>query len=319
MDRRAFLVALTPLVAGCFGGEPSDSDATATPTETPEPTATETPEPTATPTATATPEPEASEAAAELISTAQGQFSEAVYVYTDGVTGDLMSVTAETESFRAREVLLQLDGIQRTLVEAEAEATTEEQRQTIEAIDTLQQFLTHATDAQSWLIEGHDALSEAYSHMDDGDLEDAEDDVERVGTAADQIADPIDAIGAETEGSSPAAAVEAIDEDEYSEKVAQLTDEAEILTTLADDAEDIRNGLTLLSRARDEIDDNRTDRAADTADRSYDVLNDAEDRLDELLDEFPERADAFETVVEDLRYLASRNADDADSIYEQYS
>ena len=318
MDRRAFLVALTPLAAGCFGGEPSGSDATATPTETAEPTATETPEPTATPTATATPEPEASEAAAELISTAQGQLAEAVYVYTDGVTGDLLSVTADTKSFRAREVLLQLDGIQRTLVEAETEATTEDQRETIEAIDAMQQFLTHATDAQSWLIEGHDALTEAYSHMDDGDVGDAEDDVERVGTAADQVSEPIEAIGTETE-ESPAAAVDAIDEDEYTGKVAQLTDESEVLTTLADDADDIRNGVSLLSQARDEIDDDRTDRAADTANRAYDTLNDAEDRLDDLLDDFPERADAFENVAEDLRYLASRNAEDADSIYEQYS
>jgi hypothetical protein len=318
MDRRAFLVALTPLAAGCFGGQPSGSDTTATPAETSEPTATETPEPTATPTATATPEPEASEAAAELISTAQGQLSEAVYVYTGGVTGDLLSVTAETESFRAREVLLQLDDIQRTLAEAEAEATTEEQRTTVEAIDTMQRFLTHATDAQSWLIDGHDALGGAFTRMDDGDLDAAEDDVEQVETAVDQLSAPMDTIGAET-ANAPATAVDAIGENEYGEKVAQLTDESELLTALADDVRDIRAGIDLLARARDEIDDDRTDRAANTADRAYETLNDVEDRLDDILDDLPERADAFEPVVEDLRYLASRNAADADTIYEQYS
>jgi uncharacterized phage infection (PIP) family protein YhgE len=316
MDRRAFLVALTPFVAGCFGGEPSGSDATATPTSTATPT--ETPAPTATPTATATPEPQASSEAAEQIDTAQDRLTEAVYIYTGGVTDDLLSVTADAETFRARDVLLRLDKVQRALAEAETTATTDDQRATVESLDTMQRFLTLATDAQSWLIDGHDALTEAYSHMDDDDLGDAEDDVERVKTAADQVSEPIEAIGAETE-ESPAAAVDAIDADEHGAKVTQLTDESEVLTTLADDADDIRNGVTLLSRARDEIDDDRTDRAADTADRAYDTLNDAEDRLDDLLDDFPERASAFETVAEDLRYLASRNADDADSIYEQYN
>ncbi|GAB6860487.1 hypothetical protein ACFR97_08880 [Haloplanus litoreus] len=320
MDRRAFLVALTPFVAGCFGGQPSDSNATATasPTETPEPTPTETPEPTATPTATATPEPEASSEAAQQIGEARDQLTEAVYVYTGGVTDDLLSVTAETESFRARDVLLSLDGIQRALVEADSEATTEEQRATVESLDTMQRFLTQATDAQSWLIDGHDALSEAYSHMDDNDLDAAEDDVERVETAAEEVSEPTGILEEEMDVDA-ASVVDVVGENEYEEKVSQLVEEADVLSSLGDAAADLRNGISMVVRARDEVDDDRTDRAADTADRAYDVLNDVEDRVDDLLDDFPERADAFEDVADDMRYLASRQADDADTIYEQYS
>ena len=136
MDRRAFLVALTPLVAGCFGGQRSQPTATSTetpestPTETPEPTPTETPEP------TATPEPEASPEAAQHIDDAQDRLTESVYVYTGGVTDDLLSVTAETEEFRARDVLLRLDRVQRAIAAAEADATTDEQRATIASLDS---------------------------------------------------------------------------------------------------------------------------------------------------------------------------------------
>jgi archaellum component FlaC len=320
MDRRAFLAALTPLAAGCFGGQRSQPTETATP----EPTATDTPEPTATatatpePTATATPEPEASEAAAQLIGDAQDRLTEAVYIYTGGVSDDLLSVRADAESFRARDVLLRLNGIQRALVEAEAEATTDEQRATVESLDTMQRFLTQATDAQSWLIDGHRALTEAYTHMDDGDLDAAEDDIERIETAADEVSDPTNTLREEMDVES-ASAIDAIGANEYENKVAQLGDEADVLDTLAASVDDIENGISMVVRARDEIDEDRTDRAAETADRAYDLLNDVEDRLDDLLDDFPERAEAFETVTEDLRYLASRNADDADAIYEDYS
>jgi len=320
MDRRAFLVALTPLVAGCFGGQRSQPTPTATATETPEPTATETPEPTATetPEPTATPEPEASEAAAERISEVRNQLTEAVYLYTGGVSNDLLSVTADAESFQARDVLLRLSGVPRTLAEAEAEATTDEQHATVEALDGMHRYLTQATDAQSWLIDGYRALTEAHTHLDDTDLDAAEDDVERVETAADEIGEPTTTLQEEMDVAS-ASALDAVDEDEYEEKVSQLNAEADVLTSLGDNLTDLENGISLLTQARDEIDDDRTERAADTADRAYDVLSDVEDRLDELLDDFPARADAFEDVTDDLRYLAARNADDADAIYEDYS
>jgi hypothetical protein len=318
MDRRTFLVALTPLVAGCFGGQRSQSTPEPTATDTAEPTPTATPEPTATPTATATPEPQASEAAAELIGSVRDQLTEAVYVYTGGVSDDLLSVTAETESFRARDVLLRLDGVQASLTEAEDEATTDAQRTTIESLDTLQRFLTQATDAQSWLIDGHDALSEAYTHMDDVDLDAAEDDIEAAETAAEEVSGPTTTVREEMDAAS-AAALDVIDETEYEEKVSQLNDEADVLNTLADAAADVRTGVTMIERARDEVDEDRTDRAADTADRAYETLTDVEDRLDELVDDFPTRAEAFEEMADDMRYLASRHADDADTIYEQYS
>ncbi|WP_299332559.1 hypothetical protein [Haloplanus sp.] len=318
MDRRTFLVSLTPLVAGCFGGRRSQSTDDPAATDTVEPTPTATPEPTATPTATATPEPEASAAATELIGSVQDQLTEAVYVYTGGVSGDLLSVTADTESFRAREVLLRLGGVQRSLAEAEAEATTDDQRATVESLDTVQRFLTQATDAQSWLIDGHDALSEAYNDIDDGDLDAAETGIETAETAAEEVDDPMAIVRDEMNAAS-AAVLDVMDETEYENKVSQLASEAEALSTLAGEADEIRNGVSMIERARDEVVDDRTDRAADTADRAYGVLSDVEDRLDELLDDLPGRADAFEEIADDMRYLASRSADDADTIYERYA
>lgn len=314
MDRRAFLAALTPLVAGCFGGQRSQPAAagTETATDTPEPTATETPTP------TTTAEPEASTAAADLIAEVRSQLTEAVYLYAGGVSNDLLSVTADAETFRARDVLLRLSGIPRTLAEAEAEATTDDQRATVASLDGMHRYLTQATDAQSWLIDGHRALSEAYTHLDETDLGAAEEDVERVETAAEEVDEPTTTLREELDASN-AAALDAVSENDYETKVSQLTDEATVLTSLADALSDLETGISLVNRARDEIDEGRTNRGADTADRAYNVLNDVEDSLDELLDDFPARAEAFENVADNLRYLAARNADDADAIYEEYA
>jgi hypothetical protein len=318
MDRRAFLVALTPLVAGCFGGQRSQP--TATSTETPEPTPTETPAPTPTetPAPTATPEPEASQEAAQHIDDAQDRLTESVYVYTGGVTDDLLSVTAETEEFRARDVLLRLDRVQRAIAAAEADATTDEQRATIASLDTMQRFLTLATDAQSWLIDGHDALTEAYTHLDERDLSDAETDIEAVETAAEEVSEPTATIEEEMAPEN-ASVTDAVDADEYEAKVSQLNDETEILGALGDDAADIREGLTLIDEARDDADDGRTEEAADTADRAYELLSDVEDRLDERVSDLPARADAFEDVADDLLDLASSSATTAEIVYDNNS
>jgi hypothetical protein len=318
MDRRAFLVALTPLVAGCFGGQRSQP--TATSTETPEPTPTETPEPTPTetPEPTPTPEPEASPEAAQHIDDAQDRLTESIYVYTGGVTDDLLSVTAETEEFRARDVLLRLDRVQRAIAAAEADATTDEQRATIASLDSMQRFLTLATDAQSWLIDGHDALTEAYTHLDERDLSDAEADIESVETAAEEVREPTTTIEEEMAPEN-AAVTDAVDADEYEAKVAQLNDETEILEALGDDAADIREGLTLIDEARDEADDGREEEAADTADRAYELLSDVEDRLDERVSDLPARAEAFEDVADDLLDLASSGATTAEVVYDNNS
>ncbi|MFB6257020.1 MAG: hypothetical protein ABEH58_09915 [Haloplanus sp.] len=312
MDRRAFLVALTPFVAGCFGGQRSQSTPTAT--ETSEPTPTATPEPTP----TATPEPEASPEAAQHIDDAQDRLTEAVYIYTGGVTDDLLSVTAETDEFRARDVLLRLDRVQRAIAAAEADATTDEQRATIASLDTMQRFLTLAADAQSWLIDGHEALAEVYTHLDERDLSDAEADIERVETANDEVSKPTATIK-EGMSADSAAAVDAIGSDEYSSKVGQLTDEADVLAALGDSATDLHEGISLIVEARDAVDEDRTSEAADAADRAYELLSDVEDRLDERLSNLPERADAFEDVANDMLDLASSRAADAESIYDNYS
>ncbi|RMB23889.1 hypothetical protein [Haloplanus aerogenes] len=318
MDRRAFLAALTPLVAGCFGGQRSQPTPTAT--ETPEPTATATPEPTPTetPEPTATPEPEASPEAAQHIDDAQDRLTEAIYVYTGGVTDDLLSVTAETEEFRARDVLLRLDRVQRAIHAAEAEATTEDQRAAIASLDTMQQFLTLATDAQSWLVDGHGALREVYTHLDERELDDAADDIERVETASEEVNEPTATIEEEMDVES-ASVTDAIDADEYEAKVTQLTDEASTLENLGTDATDIHDGVSLIEEAREEEGEGRYDEAADTADRAYELLSDVEDRLDDRLSDLPDRAEAFEDIADDLMDLASSRAAEAEVIYDSNS
>ncbi|WP_435067539.1 hypothetical protein [Haloplanus sp. C73] len=316
MDRRAFLAALTPLAAGCFGGQPSEPTPTATETstatETPEPTATETPEPTATPT------PEASPEAAQHIDDAQDRLTEAVYIYTGGVTDDLLSVTAETESFKARDVLLRLDRVQRSVAAAEAAASTDDQRSTVDALDTMQRFLTHATDAQSWLIDGHDALTEAYARLDETELDAAADDLERVETAMDEVSAPVTTIGDELDPES-ASVTDAIGTDEYEQKVTQLRAERDALTVFGDAAADLHDGISLITDARDAVDDDRTDEAANTADQAYELLRDVEDELDEQMDDLSSDANAFEDVGDNLLTLASSRANEAESIYDQYA
>jgi archaellum component FlaC len=286
-------------VGGCFGGQRSQPAATATSTGTPTRT-------------------EASPEAARHIDAAQDQFSEAVFLFTGGVTDDLLSVTAETESFRARDVLLRLDRVQEAIAEAEAAATTDEQRAAVAALDAMQRFLTLATDAQSWLIDGHDALTEAYAHLDDGELDDAAAEIERVETAAEEVSAPTTTIREEIDAAS-ASSTDTVDEDEFDAKVEQLTAESDVLATLSDSIGDIEEGIAMMGRARDEVDDGRTERAAETADRAYDTFSDVEDELGDLTDDFPEGATAFEEVAENLRYLASRQAADAEELYETHA
>ena len=160
MRRRALLAAIVPLTAGCFSGTRAQSDE---PTETPEPTPTETPEPTPTETSSGD-RAEASDA----IDTAQDRLKEAVYIYTGGVSTDLVEVSAASSEFDDRSVLLRLSDAQAAIGEAQRAAVTTEQTWTVESLREIQQFLTQATDLQAWLIEGHDAV---------GDLEDVEDDL----------------------------------------------------------------------------------------------------------------------------------------------
>jgi len=314
MDRRTFLVALTPLAAGCFGGQPSEPTptATSTATETPEPTATETPEPTPTPT------PEASPEAAQHIDDAQDRFTEAVYVFTGGVSDDLLSVTAGTESFQARDVLLRLDRVQQSIHAAEAAATTDEQRATVDDLDTMQRFLTHATDAQSWLIDGHDALTAAYNRLDEFELESAADELDDVEAAVDEVSSPTTTIEDELDPES-ASVTDAISSDEYEQKVTQLSEETSLLSDLSSAASDIHEGSGLISDARDQVDDDRTDDAASTANQAFDLLRDVEYELDRQLSDLSDAADAFEDIGDDLLSLASNRANEAENLYEQHA
>lgn len=322
MRRRTLIAALPPLVAGCFGGQPRSptETPTATTTETPTvtPTETPTPEPTPEPTETPTPEPDPSEEAADRLDDARDSLQEAVYVYTGGTTDDLLSVSAETESFRARDVLLKLDGVQRALADARSAATTDGQRAAVSALDDMQRFLTLATDAQSWLVDGHDAFTSVVDDLEETRLDDAESGVDRAETAAEEAAPPTNTI-AETIDAESTSATDAIGSDEFDEKLAQLSDEADVLDSLQRNANDLRNGTSILVDARDEVDDGRTDDAADTADRAYDVLDEFENRLDDLVDDFPPGAEAFEEVADDLYGLSSARASDADDIRDEYA
>ncbi|AZH24462.1 hypothetical protein DU502_03290 [Haloplanus aerogenes] len=227
-------------------------------------------------------------------------------------------MTAETEEFRARDVLLRLDRVQRAIHAAEAEATTEDQRAAIASLDTMQQFLTLATDAQSWLVDGHGALREVYTHLDERELDDAADDIERVETASEEVNEPTATIEEEMDVES-ASVTDAIDADEYEAKVTQLTDEASTLENLGTDATDIHDGVSLIEEAREEEGEGRYDEAADTADRAYELLSDVEDRLDDRLSDLPDRAEAFEDIADDLMDLASSRAAEAEVIYDSNS
>jgi tetratricopeptide (TPR) repeat protein len=319
MDRRKFLTVLTPFVAGCFGGRreqpttPADGGGTEAPGSTPEPTPESTPEPT----------PETSAEAAERLDAARDHLTEAVYVYVGDVSDDLTAVTAETEDFRPRDVLLKLDAVQQALYAAESAATTSEQRQAVEDLQTVQTFLTHATDLQSWLIDGHDAATSAYELLDDGDVYDAiddldaaVDDLDRVSTVVDETEDPLTTITDETDAASTDA-TDAITSEGYSEKLTQLQNEQSVLDTLESALTDLTDGAELIDDALDEEDAGRYDDAGDTADRAYDLLTEVEEQLSDLADDMPAHTDAFEDLVDDLADTAASFATQADDIAER--
>ncbi|MFB6122011.1 MAG: hypothetical protein ABEJ78_00940 [Haloferacaceae archaeon] len=308
MDRRKFLTVLTPFVAGCFGGrreQPTTPDDSGT--ETPESTPTSTPEPTPTPT------PGPSAEATEHIDAARDHLKEAVYVYAGGVTSDLTEVTAESDEFRPRDVLLKLDAVQKSLYAAESAATTSKQRQTVESLKTVQRFLTHATDLQSWLIDGHDAATSAYQELEDDDLDAAIDDLERIETTVSETEPPLTTITEETDAASMDA-TNALSGENYSAKVTQLTNEQSILEQLETHLTDVTDAVELIEDARSQENAGRYDAAADTADQAYDLLSEAEEQLSGLADDPPERTDAFVDLLDDLAGTAANYASEADRI-----
>jgi hypothetical protein len=135
VKRRALLAGLVSVTGGCVSGVTvSDSDS-----DTPTSTGTATERPTDTPASPTTP---TGPRATEEIDTAQDRFSAAVYVYCDGVSSDLLDVSAATDSFDARSVLLRLDRVQTAISEADRVAATADERDEIASLRDMRRFLT---------------------------------------------------------------------------------------------------------------------------------------------------------------------------------
>lgn len=322
MKRRALLAALVPLTAGCFSGtraqtsEPTDTATPvprSTPAETPEPTPAETPAETPEP----TPAAEQTEAV-EAIDTAQDRLREAVYIYTGGVSNDLLDVSADTSGFDDRSVLLKLSDVQTAVNEAERVAATAEQTRTVDALRRMQRFLTQATDLQAWLIEGHEAITDAHDAIDDEDGEEAiEEELDAVDSAVEGASRPLAVV---TEEIEPAAAggTDTIEADEFERKQTQFEHELDVLGQLRDALSTVQSARSELDAARSKADDGEFYSAEEAADRAAESLEDAVDDLEDLDDDPPSRAGAFEDRIEDVLALTRDYAAEADDLHDRY-
>ena len=316
MRRRALLAALVPLTAGCFSGTRAQSDE---PTETPEPTPTETPEPTP----TETPEPGLSDdqqEALERIDAAENLLREAVYIYTGGVSADLLDVSAETaeSEFDDRSILLKLSDVQTAVNKAERAAVTDEQVRTVESLQKMQEFLTQATDLQALLIEGHEALPEAYEALEDGDEEGAVtselDEIERI---LDETSGRLEGVTGDVDPSI-VEATDAVGKEEFEQKLTQFEHEREVLNELYDAMSTVQSARSELDAARAKADDGDYYSAENAADRAAENLDDTVDELDELDEDLPSRADAFEDPIKDVLTVARDYASEADELHDRY-
>lgn len=315
MKRRALLAAIAPLTAGCFGTTQGQSDE---PTDTPEPA--DTPESTPTPEPTDTPDPGPSgserRAGDDAIVEAQNQLQEAVYIYTDGVSADMLDVSAETTGFDARAVLLKLSDAQTVIGEAGRAATTTAQTETVESLREVHQYITQATDLQAWLIDGRDAVLNAYDAIDDRDNEDAiESEIDAIEEAVEDASGPFEAVSNVDSGTMEA--IDAIGTDEYEEKQRQFEGELDALERLEGALSTIYAQHTQLEDARADISDGDYDSAENTADRASDELDDTVDDMEDLEGNLSSRADAFEDPVEDVLGMARDYENEAASIEDE--
>jgi len=239
-----------------------------------------------------------------------------VYIYTDGVSADLLDVSAETTGFDDRAVLLKLSDAQTAIGEAGRAATTTEQTETVESLRELHRYLTQATDLQAWLIDGRDAVLNAYDAIDDGDDEDAvESELDATEEAVENASDPFEAVSDVDSGSMDA--IDAIGTDEYEAKQRQFEVELDALDRLETALSTIYSQRTQLEDARDDIDDGDYDSAENTADRASDELDDAIDDLEDLEENLSSEADAFEDPIEDVLELARDYEDEAGSVEDE--
>lgn len=313
MKRRALLAAIVPLTAGCFSGTRTQADEPAeTPTPTPDETPTETPDDSSERTLS-----DAQQDAINKIHTSQTHLREAVYIYTGGVSDDLLEVSAATSEFDDRSVLLKLSDAQTAINEARRAAVTTEQKATVESLQKIQRFLTQATDLQAWLIEGHEAIVDTYNAIDDDDDEDTvHNELDAVERTVENASDPLESVTGID--SAAAESIDAIGIDEYEQKQTQFEHEVDVLEQLHDALSTIQSARDELAAARSKADDSDYYSAEKAADRSDETLDETVDNLEDLDDNLPSQAGAFEDLTEHVLALAQDYASEADYLRDQY-
>ncbi|PSQ59056.1 MAG: hypothetical protein BRD23_05365 [Halobacteriales archaeon SW_9_67_25] len=315
MKRRALLAALAPLTAGCFGATRAETDQPPA-TETPGQQSTETPDTQSTATPDTTGSADREEAVGK-IDTAQDRLREAVYIYAGGVSSELLDVSAATEEFDDRSVLLKLSDVQTAINEAERAAVTAEQKETVESLREMHRFLTRATDLQAWLIEGHEAVADTYDAIDDGDDGDTvKAELDAVEQAVDKAGDPLEAVTAVESGAADS--TDAISTTEFERKVTQFENEMDVLDQLHGSLSTIQAEREELDAARAKADNGDYYSAEQAAERAADSLDETVETLETLDEDPPEHAGAFNYQIEDVLALARDYAAEADDLQNRY-
>jgi prefoldin subunit 5 len=315
MKRRALLAALAPLTAGCFGATRAETDQPPA-TETPGQQSTETPDTQSTATPDTTGSTDREEAVGK-IDTAQDRLREAVYIYAGGVSSELLDVSAATEEFDDRSVLLKLSDVQTAINEAERAAVTAEQKETVESLREMHRFLTRATDLQAWLIQGHEAVADTYDAIDDGDDGDTvKAELDAVEQAVDKAGDPLEAVTAVESGAADS--TDAISTTEFERKVTQFENEMDVLDQLHGSLSTIQAEREELDAARAKADNGDYYSAEQAAERAADSLDETVETLETLDEDPPEHAGAFNYQIEDVLALARDYAAEADDLQNRY-
>lgn len=330
MERRGVLAALTPLLAGCFGGSAvsrtrtADRDSTPAATATPGAagTATATPEPTE----TATPEPDPGEAeeadeaaaagdAAEHVDAARERIGTAVDEYAD--SGDLAEVGVDADGFVPADVYAALVRANSSVGRAAALAATDERETTVARLEGVVAFLMRATAAQANAIEGHDALVTARDALEGGDLDAATAREQGIATAAETVGRAFSHLTSESDPAD-AEAVDALDADDYRAKRDQFDAATTVLDGAADGVSSVVNGIELLSVARTRGENGNEEAAAEDAADARERLEDAVSTFEDLAADLPGGVAAFEDPLASLADLAGEKASAAADVQSQY-
>lgn len=327
MERRGVLAALTPLLAGCFGGSAVSRTRTAdrepTPAATATPgaagTATATPEPTE----TATPEPDQGEAdeaaaagdAAEHVEAARERIGTAVDEYAD--SGDVAEVSVDADGFVPADVYAALVRANSSVGRAAALAATDERETTVARLEGVVAFLMRATAAQANAIEGHDALVTARDALAGGDRDAATAGEQGIATAAETVGRALSHLTSESDPAD-AEAVDVLDADDYRAKRDQFDAATTVLDGAADGVSSVVNGIELLSVARTRGENGNAEAAAEDAADARERLEDAASTFEDLAADLPGGVAAFEDPLASLADLAGEKASAAADVQSQY-